>query len=66
MGCNSCSNKKENVKNKEDFYSSPEFSNYLSNNWILIVIGLIIIIGLIYLFILIPKSELNKILEDIV
>jgi hypothetical protein len=52
MGCNSCSNKKENVKNKEDFYSSPEFSNCLSNNWILIVIGLIIIIGLIYLFIL--------------
>ena len=55
MGCNSCSNKKENVK-KEGFYGSTDLSNFLSNNWIYVVIGLVIIIGLIYFFVLRPKS----------
>jgi hypothetical protein len=57
MGCNSCNNKKENIKNKEGFNSS---SNTLSKYWIFIVIGLIFIIFLIYIFILRPKPEVNE------
>jgi hypothetical protein len=53
MGCNSCNKKKENFK-KEGFCN---LSNFLSNNWIFIIIGLIIIIVLNYLFILKPKSN---------
>ena len=58
MGCNSC-NKKENIKNKEGFIDTSNVSNLLSEYWIFIVIGLVIIIGLIYFFILRPKSEVN-------
>ena len=60
MGCNTCYKKKEHIKNKENFYGSSDLSNFLSNNWIFIVIGLVIIIGLIYLFILRPKPEVNE------
>ncbi len=58
MGCNSCSNKKENLK-KEGFYGSTDLSNFLSNNWIYVVIGLVIIIGLIYFFVLRPKYQVE-------
>jgi hypothetical protein len=57
MGCNTCYKKKEN---KERFYGSSDLSNFLSNNWICVVIGLVIIIGLIYLFVLRPKTEVNE------
>jgi hypothetical protein len=58
MGCNTCNNKKQSIKT-ENFYGSTDVSNYLSKYWIFVVIALIIIIGLIYLFILKPKSESN-------
>ena len=57
MGCNSCNKKKENIKNKEGF---SDMSNFLSKYWIFVVIGLVIIIGLIYFFILRPKPQVNE------
>jgi hypothetical protein len=57
MGCNSCNKKKENFKKQETQEGFSDVSNFLSNNWIFVVIGLIIIIGLIYFFILRPKSD---------
>ena len=58
MGCNSCNKKKENIKNKEGFYGSSDSQNCLSEYWIYIVIGLVIIISLIYLFVLKPKPSM--------
>jgi hypothetical protein len=50
MGCACNSNKnKQNMKNKEDFIN---ISNFLSNNWIFVVISIIIIIALLYFFVL--------------
>ncbi len=60
MGCNTCNKKKENIKNKEMFYGSSDLSNFLSKYWIFVVLGLVIIIGLIYLFVLKPTSEANE------
>jgi hypothetical protein len=60
MGCNSCNNKKEKIKNKEGFIDTSNVSNFLSKYWIFVVIGLVIIIGLIYFFILRPKPEVNE------
>jgi hypothetical protein len=47
MGCNSCKKKEY----KENFIN---LSSFLSDNWIFVVIGLIIIICLIYFLILKP------------
>jgi hypothetical protein len=43
-GCNN-SNNKQNMQNKEKFIN---ISNFLSNNWIYIVLSILIIICLIY------------------
>ena len=57
MGCACNRNKQKNENKVYDKFSN--ISNYLSNNWILVVAIIIVIIGLLYYFILNNDNELK-------
>jgi hypothetical protein len=63
MGCACNRNKQKNENKISEKFSNV--SNYLSNNWILVVAIIIVIIGLLYYFILNNNDDELKLVSPI-